>query len=107
MSGNGKKAAKAKKSNFFSKGREIDRCCDMRVRIKTYCKQEGITQPTLAEQMRVSKSQMSSFMTGMSLTGSLVYSQAQKYLRTRMPLSQCSQDDIQSMTNNKWGIVPN
>ena len=76
------KAAKASKSNYFSKGQEIRRCNDMRVRIKTYCKQESITQPQLADKMGVTKSQMNSFMIGSALTGSEVYTQVHPLFRS-------------------------
>ena len=76
------KAAKASKSNYFSKGQEIRRCNDMRVRIKTYCKQQSITQPQLADKMGVTKSQMNSFMVGSALTGSEVYTQVHPLFRS-------------------------
>jgi hypothetical protein len=30
--------------------------------------------------------------------------QAQKYLRTRMPKSQCSVEDLENIRNNKWTV---
>lgn len=96
----------AKKKTFGQKCQEIRRCNDLRVRIKTYCKKEGLTQPQFADKLgNVSASEVSRFMTGASLTGSIVYDKAMAYLRTRMPLSQCSDEDIESMTNNKWRVV--
>jgi hypothetical protein len=35
------KTPTAKKSNYGTKSLEIRRCNDLRVRIKTYCKQQG------------------------------------------------------------------
>lgn len=93
------------KSNFFQKSHEIKRCNDLRARIKSYCKQENFTQPQFAEKMGVSKSQMNSFMTGSALTGSEVYLVGMKYLRTRMPLSKCSEEDINKIENNKWSVT--
>ena len=104
----GKSGTKSKKSgNFFQKQGEIRRCNDLRCRIKTYCKQQGITQPTLAQKMGVSASQMSSFMTGSALTGSEVYTRGMNYLRVRMPLSHCSIEDREQIRNDKWKVVWN
>lgn len=80
-------------------------CNDLRARIKTYCKKENLSQAELAEKMNVTPNQMSRFMTGSSLLGLmfilLVY---MKYLKTRMPLSDCSDHDRAQITNTKWGI---
>ena len=96
---------KAKKGNFFSKGAEIRRSNDMRLRIKTYCRKEGITQVELAKRMDVSTSQMNAFMTGAYLTGSAVYIAGLSYLRMRMPISKCSAVDRANMVNNKWHVT--
>ena len=102
----GTSGSKGKKGgNFFQKGQEIRRCNDLRCRIKTYCKQQGMTQPSLAEKMGVSASQMNSFMTGKTLTGSIVYTRGMNYLRVRMPLSQCSVQDREQIRNDKWVLV--
>lgn len=95
----------SKKKSILQKGNEIQRCNDLRVRIKTWCKQEGLTQPMFADALNVSTKEMSNFMTGASLTGSNVYPKAMAYLKTRMPLSNCSYSDRESMTNNKWKIT--
>ncbi len=97
-------AKKSKTSNFFSKGAEIRRSNLLRVRIRTYCKQEKLTQPQFGEKLGCSPSQMNSFMTGMSLTGSSVYIQGMKYLRTRMPVSKCSPEDLMSERNDKFVV---
>lgn len=96
---------KSGKKSFIQKCGEIRRCNDLRVRIKTWCKQEGLTQPLFADALNVSTKEMSNFMTGASLTGSNVYPKAMKYLKTRMPLSECSYSDRENMTNNKWKIT--
>jgi transcriptional regulator with XRE-family HTH domain len=79
-------AKSAKKGNFVKKTAEIRKCNDLRVRIKTFCKLERITQAQLANNMNVSAQQMQSFMSGNALTGSEVYAQGLKYLKVRMPL---------------------
>ena len=118
------KAVKSsKKSNLLKKNQEIRRANDLRVRIETYCKQEHLTRPDFAELLKCSKSQLSSFMTGIiychycyqnnkyytcmlgsALTGSEVYSSGMKYLKTRMPLSNCSESDRNNITNDKWKV---
>ena len=98
-----KSGSKSKKSG--SKEQEIIRCDDLRCRITTYCKQEGITQSIFADRLGVSAIQMSSFMTGKSLTGSDVYTLGMNYLRVRMPLSKCSVQDRAQIRNDKWGWV--
>ena len=98
-------AKKAKNGNFFRKRVEIRRSNDMRLRIKTYCRTEGITQVELAKRMDVTTSQMNAFMTGSYLTGSAVYISGLAYLRTRMPISKCSADDRANMVNNKWHVT--
>lgn len=95
----------SKKGNFFQKGNEIRRCDDLRCRIRTYCRQQSITLPQLAERMGVSTGQMRSFSAGSSLTGSEVYSRGMKYLRLKMPMSQCSAQERDQMDNNKWGLT--
>lgn len=101
------KSAKKSKSNFFSKGREIARCDDLRVRIKTFCKRENLIHNKLAEKMKVTTSAMNSFMAGSVLTGSNVYTRGMIYLKTKMPLHQCSQEDRDNTINNKWEISIN
>lgn len=96
---------KSTKRTIGRKSQEIRRCNDLRVRIKTWCKQEALTQPQFAEKLDVTRTEMSNFMTGLSLTGSRVYTKAMSYLRVRMPLSKCSVSDIENMTNTKWGLV--
>ena len=100
----------AKKSNRNKKGfgtqmAEIRSCNDLRVRIKTYLNQKALTQAQLAEIMLVSNSQMSNFMNGTALTGSQVYTEGMKYLKTRMPLAMCSDEDRNQITNDKWKVV--
>jgi hypothetical protein len=55
--------------------------------------------------MDLTKKKMSNFMTGSSLTGSEVYGVGMKYLKRKMPLSKCSQDDVENMVNNKWRVT--
>jgi len=90
------------KKSFSSRSREIERCNNLRVRIKTYCRQESLTQVELAEKMKVSKSSMGSFMSGSALSGSPTYVEGMKYLKLRMPLTQCSPAEIDAMENNKF-----
>ncbi len=97
----GKKAKKSGK-NWLSQMKEIKKCNDLRVRIKTYCKRESLTQPQLAERLKVSSSQMNSFMTGSSLSQSEVYTNGMKFLKTRMRLDECSEEDLANMKNNKF-----
>jgi hypothetical protein len=97
-------AKSAKKNNFFQKSAEIRKCNDLRLRIKTFCKLERITQVQLADKFQVSAKQMQSFMSGNALTGSEVYTQGMKYLKVRMPISKCSDEDRGSITNNKWTV---
>lgn len=91
-----------KGKNVFSQMAEIRKCNDLRCRIKAYLKQESLTQPQLAEKMGVSAKQMSSFMTGSSLTGSEVYVNGMKYLKVKMPLSKCSTEERSQIVNNKF-----
>ena len=98
-------AKKSHKKSFGTQCAEIRRCNDLRVRIKTYCREESITQAQLAVKMSVSNSQMGNFMTGNALTGSQVYTEGMKYLKLRMPLSKCSENERNEITNNKWGFV--
>lgn len=93
------------KKSFMQKSREIDRCNDLRVRIKTFCRREGLTQPQLAEKLQVSKSSMSNFMTGAMLSGSPTYIQGMKYLKLRMPLNQCDPVEVEAMVNNKFVVT--
>ena len=93
------------KRSPYAKLAEIRRCDHLRARIKTYCRQENIPQVEMAERLRVSKSQMANFMVGETLTGSIVYEAGMKYLKTRLPLSKCSSDDLEKTVNNKWKIV--
>jgi ribosome-binding protein aMBF1 (putative translation factor) len=102
-----KGGSKSKKSNIFSKGAEIRKCNDLRARICSYCKKESMTQAQLAEKMGVSARQMTSFSTGDALTGSEVYTQGMKYLKVKMPLTQCSDEDRAEAVNNKWKITFN
>lgn len=104
MSGVNRSHRKSKKS-VVGKMAEIRRSNNLRVRIQTYCRRESFTQSQLAERMNVSNSSMSSFMTGQALTGSAVYAAGMKYLVTRIPLSSCSDIDINNMTNDKWTLV--
>ena len=92
------------KKSFSSKSREIERCNNMRVRIKTYCRQEGLTQQNLAEKMKVTKSSMGNFMSGTALSASPTYIEGMKYLKLRMPLTQCSPAEIDAMENNKFVV---
>lgn len=39
------------------------------------------------------------------LTGSTVYVEGMKYLKLRMPISQCKETDIASMKNNKFVVT--
>jgi hypothetical protein len=64
-----------------------------------------MTQPQLAEMLKVSSSQMNSFCTGNTLTGSPVYTQGMKYLRARMPISQCSTQEREEIVNDKWTVT--
>lgn len=86
-----------------SKSPDIRRANDMRVRIQTYCRQKGLTQAALAALMDCTTSQMANFMSGTCLVGSNVYIAGLSYLRTRMPIGHCSQEDRDAMKNNKWG----
>ena len=87
--------------SFWQRSAEIERCNDLRARIKAYCKQESLTQPQLAEKMRVSAKQMSQFMTGSCLSGSEVYKRGKVYLKTKMPLHMCY-EERSKIVNNKW-----
>jgi hypothetical protein len=97
-----KSVRKAAKSGF-SKFQEIKRCDDLRARCKAFCKKESLTQPQLAEKMGVSSKQMSSFMTGNSLTQGLAYAAGMKFLKLKMPLSAVPDEIRNKVHNNKWG----
>jgi len=100
-----KRSNRVNKKGFGTQMAEIRRCNDLRVRIMTYLKQKALTQAQLAEIMLVSNSQMSNFMNGTALTGSQVYTEGMKYLKTRMPLAMCSDEDRNQITNDKWKVV--
>ncbi len=87
----------------MQKMNEIERCNDLRARIKTYCKQEALTQPEYAVKIRVSASQIKLFMTGACLSGSEVYKKSMKYLREKMPLYMCEEERAK-VVNNKWTV---
>jgi transcriptional regulator with XRE-family HTH domain len=89
--------------SFWQKHAEIERCNDLRARIKTYCKQESLTQPEFAEKIRVSATQISGFMTGRMLSGSEVYKKSNNYLRHRMPLFKCEEERAK-VANNKFVV---
>lgn len=97
-----KSSRKGKGPSVSEKMHEIRKCNDLRARIKKYCQQESLTQPQFAEKLHVSASQISLFMTGSTLTGSEVYTQAMKYLKTRMPISKVSEDERAHVINNKF-----
>jgi hypothetical protein len=88
---------------FTQRCKEIERCNDLRARIKTYCKQESMTQQTFGEKIGCSQKQMCYFMNGTTLSGSAVYAQANSYLKHKMPLSKCS-EEREKIVNNKWKI---
>lgn len=52
--------------------------------------------------MKVPKSSMTNFKSGTMLSGSPTYQESMKYLKLRMPLSQCSPTEIAAMTNDKF-----
>ena len=89
---------------FWQKSAEIERCNDLRARIKTYCKKESLTQPEYAEKIRVSAKQISLFMTGRCLSGSEVYKKSMKFLRNTMPLYMCDEERAK-VVNNKFVVV--
>ena len=88
---------------FTQKCAEIERCNDLRARIKTFCKQESLTQPKFAEKIHVSAKQISYFMTGACLSGSEVYKKSMKYLRDKMPLYMCGEERAK-VVNNKFVV---
>jgi hypothetical protein len=88
---------------FTQKCAEIERCNDLRARIKTYCKQVTLTQPEYAEKIRVSAKQISLFMTGRCLSGSEVYKKSMKFLRDKMPLYMCEEERAKTV-NNKFVV---
>ena len=89
---------------FRQKSAEIERCNDLRARIKTYCKKESLTQPEYAEKIRVSAKQISLFMTGRCLSGSEVYKKSMKFLKDTMPLYMCDAERAK-VVNNKFVVV--
>jgi hypothetical protein len=96
------KAKKSNKKGFGTQMAEIRRCNDLRCRIKSYLKEQSLTQSAFATQLGCSNMSMSN---GTSLTGSDVYSKAMKYLKTRYPLSKCSDEDRNNIRNDKWVFV--
>ncbi len=91
------------RQNIHAKMREIERCNDLRARIKTYCKQETLTQPEYAEKIRVTAKQINLFMTGRCLSGSEVYKKSMKFLRDKMPLYMCEEERAK-VVNNKFVV---
>ena len=79
------------KNNFFSMGAEFRRCDTLKIRIKTYCKQQSITQNELADRMKVGRTAVSRFMSGVAGVQGDCYQVAMRYLKTRLPLSACTE----------------
>ena len=99
------KAKKSNKKGFGTQMAEIRRSNDLRCRIKSYLKEQSLTQSAFATQLGCSNMSMSNFMNGTSLTGSDVYHKGMKYLKTRYPLSKCSDEDRNNIRNDKWVFV--
>jgi predicted XRE-type DNA-binding protein len=95
-----------KTKNFLQIGAECRRCDFLKVRIKSYCKQEKITQVELAEKMKISPATISRFMSGGSGVQSECYVIGMKYLRTRMPISLCDESAVTIVpTSSKYEWV--
>ena len=85
---------------FTQRRKEIERCNDLRARIKTYCKQESMTQQAFGEKIGCSQKQMCFFMTGAYLSGSAVCTQANSYLKYKKPLSKCTEEREKIVNNH-------
>ena len=73
-------------------------------RITFFLKEERSRDVMISE---VTTSAMNNFMAGSALTGSNVYTRGIIYLKTKILLNQCSQEDRNNTINDKWGITIN
>ena len=83
--------------------KEIQKCNLLRARIKTYVAQQGVTQKSFAEKIKVTEKQLQRFMSGTSLTGSEVYTRSMAFLKTKLPAAAVSVEILlQNTHNNKY-----
>jgi|LauGreStaDraftv2_3_1035109.scaffolds.fasta_scaffold64501_1 transcriptional regulator with XRE-family HTH domain len=95
-------AYKSSKKSWFQQVKEIEKCNLLRARIKTYVAQQGVTQKSFAEKIKVTEKQLQRFMSGTSLTGSEVYTRSMAFLKTKLPAAAVSVDILENTHNNKY-----
>ena len=98
------KSSRKNQKSFFQVNAMIRRCDQLKFRIRNYQKLKGITQAQFADEIHVGKGSMSNFMRGTTGVESDAYVAAHKYLKTRMPLSKCSEDVNFMSTGSKYTI---
>ena len=89
-------AYKSSKKSWFQQVKEIEKCNLLRARIKTYVAQQGVTQKSFAEKIKVTEKQLQRFMSGTSLTGSEVYTRSMAFLKTKLPAAAVSVDILEN-----------
>jgi predicted XRE-type DNA-binding protein len=99
---------KKKGKSMIGELHDFRKCDDLKVRIKTYCKQQKITQTQLATDMKVSYSSMRDFMAGNAGVNSCTYQRGMIFLRTKMPLTKCTEPVAitSSFDKGSWGVAP-
>jgi len=82
------------------------RCDPLKLRIKSYCKQEKITQAQYADLIGIGKTTVSRFMSGESGVQSETYTRSMVFLKKKMPLSK-SDDSLKiKSTFSNYVLAP-
>lgn len=82
------------------------RCDPLKLRIKSYCKKEKITQAQYADLIGIGKTTVGRFMSGECGVGSECYTRSMVFLKKKMPLSQ-SDDSLKiKSTFSNYVLAP-